>query len=108
MLLAALLCTTGGCHTVRNQLKALTGGDTTGAAGATSGTSAHPSGAGYSVMPKAYGTRPPTAILDQTFRLRRDPSEHDAGPRVPHFDWSGHDGRLGGALGDSPRHGRGS
>jgi hypothetical protein len=111
LLLAALIGITGGCHTVRNQLKALTGADTTrAAAGAASGTSAQPSTGGHSIMPKAYGSRPPTPILDQTFHLRRDPAERGAGPepRVPRFDWSGHDGRLGGALGDSPRHGRGS
>lgn len=111
LLLAALVCASGGCHNLRSQLKALTGADTTGAgAGATSGTSAERSAGSHSVMPRAYGSKPPSSILDQTFHLRHDPAERDAGPepRVPRFDWSGHDGRVAGALGDGARHGRGS
>jgi hypothetical protein len=108
LLLGALIGATGGCHNLRNQLKALTGADSTAGA-ATSGTAAKPSGGGHSVMPRAYGSRGAVPILDQTFHLRPDPAERAAGPgpRVPHFDWSGHDARLGGGLSDSPRHQRG-
>jgi|SRR5690242_1547710 len=111
LVLAALIGTSGGCHNLRNQLKALTGSDSmAGASGAASTGTAKPSGGGPSIMPKAYGSRGPTPILDQTFKPRRDPAERTPGPapRVPHFDWSGHDARLGGGTGDSPRHQRGS
>jgi len=60
-------------------------------------------------MPHAYGSKGPTPILDQTFRQRREPAEQNpgAGPRVPRFDWSGHDARVGSGLSESPRHQRG-
>jgi hypothetical protein len=112
LLLGVLIGTTGGCHNLRSQLKALTGSDSTSAASAgaaTSGSAAKPSGGGHSIMPRAYGSKGPVPILDQTFHLRPDPAERAAGPgpRVPRFDWSGHDARLGGGLSDSPRHQRG-
>jgi hypothetical protein len=106
LVLAALVGMSGGCHNLRNQLKAMTGSDSTaGASAAASSTPAKPSGGGPSVMPKAYGSKGPTAILDQTFKARRDPAERNpgAGPRVPHFDWSGHDARLGGGSGGHQR-----
>lgn len=109
--MAALVGLSAGCHNLRNQLKALTGSDATaGASAAASSGTAKPSGGGPSLMPKAYGFRGPTGILDQTFKPHRDPAERSSapGPRVPHFDWSGHDARLGGGVGDSPRHQRGS
>jgi hypothetical protein len=91
----------------------MTGSDSTGAASgatASSGTTAKPSSGGHSVMPKAYGSKPLTGILDQTSRLRPDPAQRNSGsgPKVPRFEWGGHDGRLGGGLTDSPRHVRGS
>lgn len=105
-LLAILICGSGGCP-LKNQLKALAGSDTTATAPATARTGGSPAG-----MPRAYGSKGPTAILDQTFRIRRDPSERDAGRglSVPRFDWTGHGGRLGGSLGDgaAPRRQRGS
>lgn len=110
-MLAALIGTSGGCHNLKNQLKALTGSDSTAgaSAGASSGA-AKPSGGGPSIMPKAYGSRGPTPILDQTFKAPRNSAERNPGPgpRVPHFDWSGHDARLGGGTADIPRHQRGS
>lgn len=111
LMLVALIGTSVGCHNLRNQLKAMTGGDSTAAsAGASSSGPAKPSGGGPSIMPKAYGSRGPIPVLDQTFKAPRDPAERNPGPgpRVPRFDWSGHDARLGGGVGDSPRHQRGS
>jgi hypothetical protein len=108
-----LIGATAGCHNLRNQVKAMIGSDSTGAASAgaaASGSAAKPSSGGHAVMPRAYGSRPPTGILGQTFHLRPDPAERNPGPgpKVPRFDWGGHDGRLGGGLTDSPRHVRGS
>jgi hypothetical protein len=112
LVLMVLISATAGCHNLRNQVKAMIGSDSTGAAaaGAASGSAAKPSSGGHAVMPKAYGSKPPTGILGQTFRLRPDPAERNTGPgpKVPRFDWGGHDGRLGGGLTDSPRHVRGS
>jgi hypothetical protein len=111
LFLGALIGTSGGCHNLRSQLKGMMGSDgTVASAGPTSSSpSAKPSGGGRAVMPKAYGSRGPIPILDQTFRLRPDPAERatGSGPRVPRFDWSSHDARLGGGVSDSPRHQRG-
>ena len=111
LFLGALVGTSGGCHNLRSQLKGMMGSDTTmaSAGAASSSTPAKPSGGGPSVMPKAYGSRGPIPVLDQTFRLRPAPAERatGSGPRVPRFDWSGRDARLGGGVNDSPRHQRG-
>jgi len=108
VVLVALISAAGGCHNLKNQLKAITGSTSTGAASAATATpaTAKPSTGGHSVMPRAYGSKPPTGILGQTFRLRPDPAERSsgAGPKVPRFEWGGHDGRLGGGVTDSPRH----
>ena len=112
LLLGALIGATGGCHNLKNQVKALMGSDSTAvsAGAATSGTAPKPGGGGASIMPHAYGSRGSVPILDQTFHLRPDPAERATGPgvRVPHFDWSGHDARLGGGVSDNPRHQRGN
>jgi hypothetical protein len=99
VLLAALIAASGGCHNLRNQLKALGGSDTTAA---TSTATARTGGGAPAAMPRPYGSKGPTAILNQTFHIRHGPSERDQGPSpsVPRFDWSGHGGRLGGAYGD--------
>jgi hypothetical protein len=104
-MLATLISASGGCHSLKNQLKALSGSDSTATPSTTPGKSG---GGGPAAMPRAYGSRGPTGILNQTFRVRHDPSERDAGrgPSVPRFDWKGHGGRLGGAFGDRSGPGR--
>ena len=108
VLLAALICASGGCHSLRNQLKALSGSDSTAAAS----TATARSGGSPAAMPRAYGSSAHPAILDQTLRIRHDPSERDAGqgPTVPRFAWTGHGGRLGGpyGVGGGSRRQRGS
>jgi len=104
LLLASLICAAGSCRSLRNQLKALSASDSTGAPAPPAGADA--------AMPRAYGWSHPTPILDQTFHVRHDRSEREPVQRlsVPRFDWSDHSGHLGAGFGDgsTSRHQRGS
>jgi len=106
--LAALMCTSAGCHNLKNQLKALAGSDTASAATSTdaSGRPGQIPTGPHMGVPHAYGSRPPGGILDQTFHTRHDPVERDpgAGLRVPRIDWSGRGVRSGGGFGEGSRH----
>ncbi|HET9725722.1 MAG TPA: hypothetical protein VFP28_02330 [Gemmatimonadales bacterium] len=107
LLIAVLIAAAGGCRTVKNQIKALTGGDTTGTATASGNNTVN------GPHPKSWGViegSPP--VLDQTFRVRHDPSELNPGRRLhmPTLDWQQHGDRSGGAFSDGSgtRHQRGS
>jgi hypothetical protein len=107
LLIVVLIGATGGCRTVKNQIKALTGGDTTGAATASANNGAngpHFQSGGY--------IKGPTPVLDQTFRVRHDPSELNRarGLHTPTFNWQQHGYRGGGAFseGSGTRHQLGS
>jgi hypothetical protein len=106
LLIAVLMAAAGGCRTVKNQIKALTGRDTT----ATTASADNP-GNGPHFQSGGY-IKGPTPVLDQTFRVRHDPSEvsRTRGLRVPTFDWQRHGDRTGGAFsgGSGTRHGPGS
>jgi len=106
LLIVVLIGATGGCRTVKNQLKALTGSDTTGTSASANNTVNGP-------HPKSWGVikgGPP--VLDQTFRVHHDPSELNPARRLrmPTLDWQQHGDRSGGAFSDGSgtRHQRGS
>ena len=106
-LIAILISASGGCRTVRNQLKSLSGSDSSGAATASANNTVN------GPRPKSWGfIKGPTPVLDQTYHVRHDPSELNPGrgPGVPRFNWSDHSGRVGGAFSDGSgtRHERGS
>ena len=101
MLIVAIACSAGGCHNLRSQISALTGSATTASA-PTDASDAKPK------IFQVYKT--PKGMLDQSTRLRHQPSDLGAGRGVsaPVFDWTAHGGQLGGAFGSgsSPRHQR--
>ena len=100
-LIAALICACGGCHTLKNQIKALAGRDTTGA-GAPGSTSNIPHATGGYI-------KGPPAVLDQTYRVHSAELKPTHTLRVPQFNWEHGGTRSGGAFSDGSgtRHERG-
>jgi len=108
VLIAAVACGAGGCHTLRTQLNALKGSESTSAAL----TASTPSDGG-SAKPRIFDVyKRQRGILDFTSPPRHTPqaSVQGGGVTLPRFDWTAHGGQLGGAFSDgaSARHQRGN
>lgn len=105
-LIAAIAGSAGGCHTLRTQLNALKGSDSTSAAVASAPSE------GGTARPMIFGVyKRQKGILDFSSPPRRNPpaSAQGGGVSLPRFDWTGHGGQLGGAFSDaSARHQRGN